>query len=188
MRKGADVMLTELQKRKLRRLFKFYDSNGNGFIEAADFDLIHTRFCQAAGWERGSASYERLRAGLSNRWKRIQAHADTNRDNRVSLEEWLSYVDQMLQSDEAYEAEVKGIASMAFQAFDRNRDERIDLEEYRGLHRAHGLDAATAEELFRDLDLNRDGFISHDEYLHLIGQFYKSEDPGAPGNRLFGNM
>ncbi len=178
-------MLTELQKKKLPNLFKFYDGNGNGFIEAVDFDIIHARFCQAAGWRKGSAPYERLKSGLANRWKKTRAFATTDRD-RVSLHEWLAYVDEMLQSDEAYEAEVKDIATMVFQAFDRDMNGRIDLQEYKSWHRAHGLDDSTAEELFRDLDLNHDGSISTEEHITLLRQFFKSDDPAAPGNKLFG--
>jgi juvenile hormone diol kinase len=181
-------MLSELQKKKLPNLFKFYDSDGNGFIEAEDFDIIHARFCQVAGWEEGSAPYDKFKTGLANRWKKIQAHADTNRDNRVSLEEWLSYVDEMLQSDEAYEAEVKGIGTMSFQAFDRDMNGKIDLDEYRGWHRAHGLDEAMAEELFGELDLNHDGSISTEEHMNLVRQFFKSDNPADSGNKLFGHI
>ena len=86
-------MLTEFQRRKLPNLFKFYDADGSGYIAATDFDAIHATFCQAAGWEKGSPQFETFKSRLANRWINIQKHADANNDNRVSLDEWLAYMD-----------------------------------------------------------------------------------------------
>ena len=179
-------MLTALQKRKFPNLFKFYDADGNGYIEATDFDTIHATFREAAGWEKGSPESEALRGRLASRWVNIQKHADANNDNRVSLDEWLAYVDKMLQSEEQYRAEVEGIVALIFQAFDRNKDGRIDRAEYERMHRAHRLDPKRAASLFSAMDLNNDGFISVDEHLHLVRQFFKSDNPADPGNQLFG--
>ena len=181
-------MLTKLQRQKLPNLFKFYDADGNGYIEAVDFDMIHATFCEAAGWGKGSSQSEALKARLASRWVNIQKHADANNDNRVSLDEWLAYVDKMLQSEEQYRAEVEGIVALIFQAFDRNNDGRIDRAEYERMHRAHRLDATRATSLFNAMDLNKDGFISVDEHLQLVRQFFKSDNPADPGNQLFGAL
>ena len=179
-------MLTELQKKKLPNLFKFYDADGNGYIEAADFDAIHATFCQEAGWEKGSPQFEMLKGRLASRWASFQKHADANRDNRISLDEWLAYVDRMLQSEEQFRAEVEGIVALIFQAFDRNQDGRIDRAEYERWHRARRLDANAASALFDAMDLNKDGGISVEENIQLVRQFFKSDNPSDPGNQLFG--
>jgi juvenile hormone diol kinase len=179
-------MLTELQKKKLPNLFKFYDADGNGYIEAADFDTIHAAFCQAADWEKGSQPSEALKARLASRWANIQKHADANNDNRVSLDEWLAYVDKMLQSEEQYRAEVEGIVAQIFQVFDRDKDGQIDRAEYERWHRVRRLDAKSAAALFSAMDLNKDGFISVEETTQLVRQFFKSDNPADPGNQLFG--
>lgn len=179
-------MLTEYQRKKLPNLFKLYDADGNGFIEAGDFDAMHALFCQVAGWEKGSKAYELFKKGLSVRWERIRTHADTNRDDRVSLAEWLAYVDKMLQSEEAYDIEVKAIGGMTFLAFDPNLDGRLSLPEFKNWHRALRLNPGQAEALFYRLDLNQDGSISIDELLGLVRQFFTSDNPTDPGNGLFG--
>ena len=35
-------------------------------------------------------------------------------------------------------------------------------------------------------DLDGDGYITHDELVRLFDEFYRSSDPDAPGNWLFG--
>src|SRR5262245_2258910 len=105
-------MLTEFQKSKLPNLFKLYDADGNGYIEAADFEAIHANFCQAAGLAKDSPQSEVLKQRLASRWVSIQKHADANSDTRVSLDEWLAYVDKMLQSEEQFRVEVEGIVAM----------------------------------------------------------------------------
>jgi juvenile hormone diol kinase len=179
-------MLTELQKKKLPNLFKLYDADGNGYIEAADFDALHATFCQAAGWGKGSPQYEALKAHLATRWVSMQKNADANNDNRVSLDEWLAYVDRMLESDEQYRAEVEGIVALIFQAFDRDKNGLIDRDEYERWHRARRLDAKSAGALFSAMDLNKDGFISVEETLELLRQFFKGNNSADPGNQLFG--
>jgi Ca2+-binding EF-hand superfamily protein len=43
-----------------------------------------------------------------------------------------------------------------------------------------------AEKCFDKIDLNGDGYVSRSELVDLVGQFYLSSDPTAPGNLLFG--
>ncbi|NEP28761.1 MAG: hypothetical protein F6K49_45090, partial [Moorea sp. SIO3I6] len=56
------------------------------------------------------------------------------------LEEWLVYIENVLNDPGAYEAEIRGIASFVFSIFDTNGDEQLDLEEYRQVYRAAGRD------------------------------------------------
>jgi juvenile hormone diol kinase len=179
-------MLTEFQKEKLPRLFAVYDADANGFVEREDFVRLTQSFAQARGWEPGDEEYDALEARLLSRWQSMRQFADADHDDRVSLDEWLAYVDDMLDSEDAYEAEVQKIARSTFGVFDRDGDGKLDLAEYQEGYRSLGLDEALASDVFRRLDLDYDGYISKSEHLTLVDQFFRSQNPHSPGNWVFG--
>ncbi len=179
-------MLTEFQKEKLPRLFAMYDSDTNGFIEQEDFVRLTQAFARVRAWQPGTEEYDALETRLLSRWQKMVQFADANRDERVSLPEWLAYVDDMLGSEDAYEAEVRKIASTVFSVFDRDGDGKLTAEEYRESYEAMGLDKTLADDIFHRLDLNADGYISRSEHLTLIAQFFRSQNPQSPGNWVFG--
>ena len=73
-----------------------------------------------------------------------------------------------------------------FAGMDADGDGQITAAENRGWFEVFGLDVAGAPAVFAACDLNGDGFISRDEWLQLVEQFFYSDDPKAPGNTLFG--
>jgi juvenile hormone diol kinase len=179
-------MLTEFQKEKLPRLFAMYDADANGFIEQEDFARLVQTFAQVRGWQPGTEEYDALETRLLSRWQKMLQFADADRDERVSLAEWLAYVDDMLSSEDAYEVEVQKIASTTFGVFDRDGDGELTIEEYSEGYAAMSLDKTFADDIFRRLDLNADGHISRSEHLTLIAQFFRSQNPQSPGNWVFG--
>ncbi|NET03476.1 MAG: hypothetical protein F6K16_01800 [Symploca sp. SIO2B6] len=181
-------MLSQLQKQKLPRLFAKYDADKNGFIEQADFERFLKTYSQFRGWTPDSPEYNSFQSKLTSRWNSMQKYADTNRDDKISLDEWLVYIDNVLNDQEAYEAQLHGIAAFAFSVFDINGDNQLSLEEYRQFYKAGGLGENEANEIFRRLNLSDDDSISKEKYLELIDQFFRSEDPEAPGNFLFGKV
>ncbi|NEO24115.1 hypothetical protein, partial [Moorena sp. SIO4A5] len=98
----------------------------------------------------------------------------------------LAYIENILNDQDAYEAQIKGIASFVFSVFDTNGDEQLDLEEYRQWYRSAGRDENFANEVFKRLNLKDDDSISKEKHIELLDQFFRSEDPEAPGNFVFG--
>ncbi|WP_149030787.1 MULTISPECIES: EF-hand domain-containing protein [Moorena] len=178
-------MLSELQKQRLPRLFAMYDADNNGFIESADFDQFLKSYSQFRSWAPGSPQYDSIQSKLTSRWNTMQKFADTNGDNKISLDEWLVYMDNILNDPEAYEAQLHGIAALAFSVFDVDGNEQLDLEEYKQYFRVHNLDENSAKEVFKRLNLNDDDYISKEKHMELIDQFFRSDDSESPGNLLF---
>jgi juvenile hormone diol kinase len=180
------LMLTELQKQKLPRLFSMYDGDNNGFIQQDDFERILQQYSQFRNWTPDSPEYKSLQSKLMSRWNSMQKFADTNDDNKISLDEWLAYVDNLINDKQAYEAEVNGIVSFLFSLFDVDGNDQLDLSEYRQFYRTVGLDENAANEVFKQLNLKDNDYISKEKHLELIDQFFRSEDPEATGNFVFG--
>src|SRR5687768_5179165 len=89
-------MLTAVQRHKLPRLFAMYDADHNGVLELADFERLLKAYTGVREWQPGDPNYDTLQSRLMARWKRMLHHADANRDNRITLAEWLTYMDDAL--------------------------------------------------------------------------------------------
>ncbi len=101
-------MLTELQKRKLMKLFSMYDAKNLGVLKLSDFEQLAQRLADLRGWKADTPAYEEaLNRYVLLQWNRIRAFIQhkLNRlpSNHISLEDWLAYYDIIL-NDEAYQA------------------------------------------------------------------------------------
>ncbi|MFF9089943.1 EF-hand domain-containing protein [Streptomyces sp. NPDC014991] len=107
---------------------------------------------------------------------------DTNRDGMVDLDGLLAMVDLL----PAMRDVVAVTAETVFDAVDENGDGRISPAEHRRLVDTwHGEDVDIAD-VFDHLDHDGDGYLSRPEFTELWTQFWISDDPAEPGNRLCG--
>jgi Ca2+-binding EF-hand superfamily protein len=179
-------MLTELQKKKLTYYFHTFDTDKNGSLEKPDFDKIVNRFAEAYKITEDSETYQYISSIYGKRWEALAKEADTNADNKVTLDEWLSYQDKLLNSPESDFLWLK-IASMFFDIQDVDKDGSISLEEYKIVYKVHEIgDASLAAEIFSKLDFDGDGKIMINDAINLVADFYLSSNPEAPGNLFFG--
>jgi Ca2+-binding EF-hand superfamily protein len=176
-------MLTDVQKQKLTRLFHVMDADGNGRIEWADYDRIASNIAGTRGYEPGSAEFEELMAQYRYGWEQAAPFA---REDGIDLESWFGYHDAVLLTPGIYDTLVRPTAGMIFDTFDVDGDQKVSVEEWREFFRCYSIDPAEADDCFGRYDLNGDGFVSRSELVDLVGQFYLSSDPAAPGNYLFG--
>ena len=156
-------MLTDLQRRKMSRLFKVYDADGNGFIEESDLLRIAHNFAEQRGLAPGTEGYNQLRSKFLFVWEYLQKFGDPNRDYAVSLSEFLSYAQEVLE--ENYASVIGSTGSFLFELID-----------------ADGL----VKDIFAKLDLNADSTISTEEFAKLGYDFHYSDDPLNPANWFFG--
>ena len=179
-------MLSELQKKKLTHFFQVFDTDKNGTLEKSDFDRIVSNLAEAYNLTQDSETYQYFSSTYSKRWEDLAKEADTNADNKVSLEEWLSYQDKLTNDSNSNFLWVK-IASSFFDIQDKDKDGAISLEEYKVLYRVHRIgDDSLAAEIFAKLDFDGDGKIMKSDYLNLSADFYWSNNPQSPGNLFFG--
>ncbi len=178
-------MLNDLQERKLRHFFDVFDSDHDGFLEESDFETYVQNLTDACDNRKGS---EELHGQWMFVWTTLQAMADVDRDNVVSPKEWLSLADQLLQSDDSYAAVVNAIGTTTFDLLDADGDGRINSHEWRAFFRAHQIDEGLTDTVFPRLDTDSDGFISREETMGNLREFFYSADPEAAGNWFFGPL
>ncbi len=179
-------MLTELQKRKLIKLFSMYDANYHGILVSHDFENIVKKLANIRNWGARSAKYQLLVDKCMHKWKCLKAEADKSHDQKVTLEEWLNYYDDLLNDEEKYNQEVRSLMELVFEVFDGDEDGKISQQEWAGLLSVYNVSPVYAPIVFPNLDSNQDGFLSKDEVLQLIRDFFYSNDPEAPANAMFG--
>jgi Ca2+-binding EF-hand superfamily protein len=179
-------MLTELQKKKLTSFFQAFDVDKNGSLEKSDFDKIVNGVAEAYNIGQDSETYQYISSTDAKRWDSLAKEADTNADNKVTLDEWLSYQDKLLNDPKSDFLWLK-IVSMFTDIQDVDKDGSLSLEEYKTMYKIHGIgNDSLAAEIFSKLDFDGDGKIKKNDVMNLVADFYLSDNPQAPGNLFFG--
>lgn len=186
-------MLGDLQRKKLERKFHVFDANGDGFVQREDFDIIIDKLLQLRGLSTDSTAGGAVRDQYLDYWMTLQRFADANRDQRVSLAEWMEYHDAALEFEKVLEEQgeegtLQPFAEVLFQMLDTNGDGQVSADEYCEFLQAYKLDENAARQTFQHLDERNNGFITLEELFGLVEQFYASNDPEAAGNWLFGPL
>lgn len=181
-------MLTPLHAQKLTRYFRVYDVDDDGAIGRRDFERVLENLRTLHGVDESAHRWAALRQAYLDRWEGLRRSADTDEDGGVDLREWLAWWAALLADDSRYEAEVSGLVDRLYALFDTDENGVIEVAEFCDFYGAFGLSAELAREVFQALDSDGDGAITRSELTWVAHQFYRSDDPSAPGNRLYGPL
>jgi len=185
-------MLAPLQRQKSHHYFDLLDHDEDGYIEAEDFDIQTDRLAE----ERALSAEARdaLRDRMQGWWRQLCATADVNDDDRISRSEWEDFWDAIRASvEEGSDAErdqmldsLEQSARVTFQTIDASGSGEITETEYADWLRAWGAEGT--DEAFATLDRDGTGTLSEEDLVEATKEFYLSDDPEAPGNRLYGTL
>lgn len=202
------MMLTELQKRKLKKLFDLYDIDGSGVITEADFQIMAESQANIQGYKSGSFESNIISSQFRTLWQNMQKEMDVNNDGEISLEEFLEYKAKQLNFKESYrplwleqqsgsktsqsyeksyeEDVILKLTNLIFERLDVDGNGEISREEYEQGFLAGLSNSNLSEDIFSKLDINGDGHLSQEEVLQHVRDFFYSNDPEAPGNWILG--
>lgn len=181
-------MLSDLQERKLTRYFRVHDVDDDGRVARPDFERVVENVRMLHGVGENSPEHQALRDAYLQRWEALRASADADNDGGVDLDEWLAYWDGVLADEKRYQAEIASVTDHLFELFDDDADGELGADEFCNFYGVYGLKSAEARQVFLDLDLDGDGVVTREELSEMADQFYRSDDPDAPGNGLFGPL
>jgi Ca2+-binding EF-hand superfamily protein len=179
-------MLTELQARKLLKLFCMYDGDRDGHVVSQDFERIADKLADLKNLRGRSPKCLLLKDKFTQAWKQLVSRADSSRDQKVSLDEWLSYYAAVLSDEAKYTQEVQSFMRFIFDVFDDNGDGKISQSEWEQLFSVYGIHPAYAPTAFRQIDINQDGFLNREELSELIDDFFFGDSVDAVANAMFG--
>lgn len=182
-------MLNDIQSARMRRMFKAYDANHDEFLTLEDFTAHAYTLSAIRG---GAVDPAGLIATLTGFWSALAEAADTDRDGRVSADEFMAFAgritaDLQQAADAGAPWPLTGWIDALYQVIDADGDGRIDAGEYARWIGALGLAGDTdTDAAFRGFDKNADGYLSREEFALANQQFWLSRDASAPGHRLIG--
>ena len=181
-------MLTELQRKKLPLMFALNDRNGDGVVTKQDYEQTAQILARIGGVSAGTPEYEHIRSTIMSFWNDVHAKADKDGDDRITLQEWIKYWNELLAVEEEYDRVYRSFSVIVARTLDKNGDGRIAPEEFTESLIQCGVDDNAASDCFRHFDVNGDGYISQDEYVAGVREYFYSSDPDSPGNWLFGPL
>lgn len=179
-------MLTELQTRKLTKLFSMYDECCNGYLCKKDFEKIVKKLAGVRNWGLRSPRYLALMNQLELDWKGLNQSADTDHDQKVSIAEWLHYYERVLDDPQNYEQQVQTLMEMIFDVFSKDESEGLNQQSWGLLLSVYNVSPVYAPLIFPTLDIEKSGSINREHMLLLIRDFFYSNEPNLPANAMFG--
>jgi len=171
---------SDLQRKKTSIVFTAMDSNGDGFLERADFEALTDRWVHI----RNGAEPGRLREIMMGWWDALRAASDHDRDDKVTVDEVLTVVQDLGTMLDL----VVATAESMFEAVDEDGDGQVSAPEYARMIHAWTGDESPTDAVFARLDLDGDGAISKSEFVRHWVEFWAGDDPDAPGAHVFGEV
>lgn len=186
-------MLTQLQISKFAMQFRQLDADDSGQLEWNDFELLLERLRQSRGLAADSPRLAKAKECYLLMWEALKKHSDLDDGATISLGEWLAFHEYALHDSfeslfisTEYEQLVDVMTNFVQELLDSDGDGNVSLEEYEAFLKAFGVNSEQARSCFAGLDRNNDGVLTRMELLDLVLEYYRTDDPKAPGNQFFG--
>lgn len=160
-------------------IFRLFDVDGSGSLEADDFELMAKRVVAAAP-ESGDAAKDAIVAAFRRYWATLNGELDTDRDNKISYEEYQACV----LSPERFEDTISEFARALSRLGDPDGDGRIERPVFTAIMTAIGFAPQNIHSFFDSLEPDGDDRIAVSDWDTTIKEYYQPEDAGTTGNRL----
>lgn len=183
-------MLSEFRSKKIGYLFDAYDADKNGYIDRNDYLRFADNLAATGALQPGSKELERMKSETMALWNQIREHADTNRDERVTREEWLKWQTSLDDASRTSGGSfpLEKYIGVLCDLMDSDQDGKISAKEYENVVRAYGYQNVDVPGNFKTFDADGDGFLSRAEVIKVSAEFWLSEDPAAPANYIYGKF
>ena len=155
-------------RKKIRRAVEVFDTNKNGLISLADYDLVIQRYKDLGISEK----HLELVKGVFKQLSDTMGLSDPSKS--ITYDE---FEEKYLKNLEKMRGHTKELFSGAFSMIDTNENGVISLKEWQDYYQAAGIDIKYAEDSFRAMDTNGNGVISKEEFVAFNDEyFYTSEN------------
>ncbi|GGZ39635.1 calcium-binding protein [Streptomyces inusitatus] len=171
-------MRTEALNR-VRLVFALFDVNGNGVLEAADFELMADRVRDAVPGAEAAAQ-EAMAAAFRRYWDTLVEELDTDGDGRVDFDEYVACV----LVPERFEGAAAEFAGALSTVGDLRGDGRVGRAEFVALMIAIGFAPANIQALFDALGPDEEDRVASEAWDASIREYYQPDADGTVGDLL----
>ena len=176
-----------IQDRNIAAVFQALDTNGDGTLAEADFDLRGRGLCGRFGIDADGDHGQQIMATYQAWWEQLRGDLDTDNDGKITMAEFVSAYKAGQGDPQQYFQERLGqLVSVAAAMIDTDNDGFISQDEYLTLFAITVPDRQVALAGFQQLDTDGDGRISTAELEAGIRAMMLSNDPATPGTALLG--
>ena len=184
------VEISPFLDRKLSRRFQTFDDNRDGQIARLDFQNSANRLADTFGHGPDAPERTRLLEVTAALFERLVTAADTNGSGTITEDEYKrAFAAGLLVTEETFEAGYRPFLQAVLAVVDSDGDGRITVSQHvRFTGSLLRLPEPVARDTHHRLDTDDDGYISADDLLAAIHDFYFDDDPDGVGSWLLGPL
>ncbi|ONI81548.1 calcium-binding protein [Actinosynnema sp. ALI-1.44] len=160
-------------------LFRLFDVDGSGDLEAADFELMASRVVAVAS-ESGDEAKDAIVSAFRRYWTTLVTELDADRDGRVGIEEFRACVLSPERFDDTIDEFARALAALG----DPDGDGLIERPVFTALMTAIGFKRPNIDALFDAFEPNDDDQITVSVWVTGIKDYYQPDATGIAGDHL----
>ncbi|MFF5437741.1 EF-hand domain-containing protein [Streptomyces achromogenes] len=164
---------------RVQLVFSLFDADGNGVLEADDFELMGTRVVAAVP-EAGDSAKSRMLDAFRRYWQTLVRELDTDGDGRVSPEEFTAIV----LDPQRFDATVDEFADALATIGDPDGDGFVERAHFTALMTAIGFQLPNIDALFDAFGPAGGDRVPVTTWADGIRDYYRPEKAGIPGDHL----
>ncbi|MFJ4963168.1 EF hand [Streptomyces sp. ADI96-02] len=168
--------------RRVALVFSLLDTNGNGVLEAEDFELMADGVVGVAP-ASDRASQEAMRAAFRRYWTTLRTELDADGDGEITFEEYVACV----LSPERFDATIGVFAEALAALGDPDGDGQIERPLFVALMTAIGFEPTNIDTLFDAFGPSDQDRIQVATWVEGIKDYYAPDKAGIPGDHLVVN-
>ena len=178
---------TDLRRRKLEKVFTSFDVDQDGVIDQLDIIALAQIWCETYEVAPRSEGWQRIHSAGLKMWRDMRGRTDAEGVKRVTREEWVAWMAEPGFA-EFVENSAVPFSLAVFGVADEDRDGRITMPQMMAAQSRSGMSEAETKAAFDLLDTDSDGYVTDAESAQAARDFYLSDDPDAPGNKIAGDF
>lgn len=180
-------MLTELQEKKIRHLFRVFDMNNDGVLDKNEYINLFSGLAETIGYRNNQYSYKKLQKLPFLIWRKMHSFFECDLNKNINQDQWVEWANHVLKELNSNPQAKENILSFYFKIFDIldiNNNKFISLNNYKKCFNYFRL-KGNPDAIFYRIDIEKKGQISRKNFGQLFLEYY-GQDIDAPGNYLWG--
>ena len=172
-----ELKKNEFWQKKIYKVAKIRDVDGDGLITKADYYLIFQRYKDMGTPEEHLKKLEKIAGDI------CKAFGIADGSTGLTYEEYVQIFQESL-----VRADLDKILGVQFESIDGDGNGEISLKEWTDHYRAMGLDTNYAKPSFEAMDTNGDGIVSKEEFFAYLKEFYFSVEDKLKSSIVYGPL